>query len=71
MSFIMDKKLNLFKISNKIKNLNNLYLAGVWLKIPGGLPTGAQSGKDVILKIAKKEKMFVSSEATELEIAIE
>lgn len=57
MSFIMStlapRKIN----DGRIKGLKNTYLAGQWLQPPGGLPNAAVTGKFVIQRICKAEKM--------------
>ncbi len=43
-------------LSQEIKGLDNVYLAGHFIKYPGGLPTAAQTGKDAIEIIKTKEE---------------
>jgi len=43
-------------LSNKVKGLDNFYLAGQWLFPGGGLPPAAQSGKWLFQEITKKDK---------------
>jgi phytoene dehydrogenase-like protein len=44
-------------LSQEIKGIENVFLAGHWLKYPGGLPTAAQTGKDAVnLIIAEEDK---------------
>lgn len=43
-------------LSNKLKGLENFYLAGQWLFPGGGLPPSAQSGKWLFQEITKKDK---------------
>jgi phytoene dehydrogenase-like protein len=43
-------------LSNKVKGLDNFYLAGQWLFPGGGLPPSAQSGKWLFQEITKKDK---------------
>ena len=38
-----------------VKRLDNVFLASHYLRYPGGLPTAAQTGKDVIDEIIKME----------------
>lgn len=42
-------------IPNKVKGIQNVYLAGQWLQYPGGIPTAALSGKKVIERIKSKK----------------
>ena len=55
MAFV--KKANVKNIIHKgeIKNLSNLYVAGQWVMMPGGLPGACLSGKWAIQRICKKE----------------
>ncbi|MBQ4235943.1 MAG: hypothetical protein II716_03810, partial [Treponema sp.] len=46
--------LNAF-MSLDVKRLDNVFLAGHYLRYPGGLPTAAQTGRDVIEEIKKME----------------
>ncbi|MBR1861678.1 MAG: NAD(P)/FAD-dependent oxidoreductase [Lachnospiraceae bacterium] len=39
-----------------IKGISNVFLAGHWLKYPGGLPTAAQTGKDAVGLITAAEE---------------
>ena len=43
-------------LSNKLKGLENFYMAGQWLFPGGGLPPSAQSGKWLFQEITKKDK---------------
>lgn len=43
-------------MSEEITGLDNVYLAGHWLKYPGGVPTAALTGKNAIGHIAAKEE---------------
>ncbi len=43
-------------LSQEIKGLDNVFLAGHFIKYPGGLPTAAQTGKDAIEIIKAKEE---------------
>ena len=43
-------------LPNKIKGLENFFLAGQWLFPGGGLPPSAQSGKWLFQWITKKDK---------------
>ncbi|MBR0144174.1 MAG: hypothetical protein IJM21_08355 [Clostridia bacterium] len=40
-------------IPNRLPGLQNVYLAGQWLRMPGGLPMAAASGRDAALAVAK------------------
>ena len=40
-----------------IKGVDNLYFAGQWTRPPGGLPIAATSGKFIVQRIAKKDKL--------------
>lgn len=42
-------------LSNEIKGLENVYLAGHWLRYPGGVPTAATTGKSVVELIQEKD----------------
>ncbi len=48
MGFSITNKCNCFKITNKIKGINNLYLATVWQRLCGGLPVALKHGEDVV-----------------------
>ena len=54
MSFIFPPKTLPIKISNKIKGLDNVFLATQWQQSPGGLPIAAKLGKQAIEEIKKK-----------------
>jgi len=43
-------------LRNKLKGLENFYMAGQWLFPGGGLPPSAQSGKWLFQEITKKDK---------------
>lgn len=42
-------------LSSEIKGLTNVFLAGHWLKYPGGVPTASTTGKNVIQQIIEKD----------------
>lgn len=42
-------------LSSEVKGLRNVYLANHWLRYPGGIPTAAYMGKQVIDEILKQE----------------
>jgi len=44
-------------IPKRVPGLENLWLAGMWVMAPGGLPTGAKTGHDVIQMICRKERI--------------
>lgn len=44
-------------IPKQVPGLDNFWLAGMWVMAPGGVPTGAKTGRDVIQMICRKEKM--------------
>jgi phytoene dehydrogenase-like protein len=41
-------------LPQEILGIDNVFLAGHWLRYPGGLPTAAQTGKDAINLITQK-----------------
>jgi phytoene dehydrogenase-like protein len=43
-------------IPKQVPGLDNFWLAGMWVMAPGGVPTGAKTGRDVIQMICRKEK---------------
>lgn len=47
MGFTLTNKCNCYKITNKIKNINNLYLATYWQRLCGGLPVALKHGNEV------------------------
>lgn len=38
-----------------VSGLDNFYMAGQWVQPGGGVPTAAQSGRDVIQMICKRD----------------
>ena len=56
MTFIMTKKTKIpLNIPGVIKGIKNVFLAGQWLMLPGGLPVALTSGKFAIQRILKAE----------------
>lgn len=54
MSFVVTKKSkNLFNIPIALKGLDNVFLAGQWLCMPGGLPMAMTTGKFAVQKILR------------------
>lgn len=54
MSFIVTKKSkNLFNIPATLKGIDNVFLAGQWLCMPGGLPMAMSSGKFAVQRILR------------------
>lgn len=43
-------------IKTTVSDLENFWLSSMWVAIPGGVPGGAKSSKDVIQIICKKDK---------------
>jgi phytoene dehydrogenase-like protein len=43
-------------IPKQVPGLDNFWLAGMWVMAPGGVPTGAKTGRDVVQIICRKEK---------------
>jgi phytoene dehydrogenase-like protein len=43
-------------IPKQVPGLDNFWLAGMWVMAPGGVPTGAKTGRDVIEMICRKDK---------------
>lgn len=43
-------------IPKQVPGLENFWLAGMWVMAPGGVPTGAKTGRDVIEMICRREK---------------
>jgi phytoene dehydrogenase-like protein len=43
-------------IPKQVPGLDNLWLAGMWVMAPGGVPTGAKTGRDVIQMICRNDK---------------
>ena len=42
-------------LSSEVKGLRNVYLANHWLRYPGGIPTAAYMGRQVIEEIKEPE----------------
>ena len=42
-------------LSSEVKGLRNVYLANHWLRYPGGIPTAAYMGRQVIEEIKELE----------------
>ncbi len=56
MSFITTKhSKGTFNIPGVIKNLDNVFLAGQWLQLPGGLPVAITTGKFAVQRIMNLE----------------
>ena len=55
MSFAMPPKYVPARASNKIKGLNNVFLATQWQQVPGGLPIAALCGKEANKTICTRE----------------
>ena len=54
MTFITTKKSsNLFNVKGTIPQIPNLFLAGQWLSMPGGLPMAMTSGKFAVQRILR------------------
>ncbi len=63
MSFITTKKSsNLFNISGKLKEIENVVLAGQWLSMPGGLPMAMTSGKFAVQRILRSQGKSIKIE---------
>ncbi len=54
MSFTLPERLAPRALSGRVPGLRNVRLAGQWLRLPGGLPMAAESGRDAALYFAKK-----------------
>lgn len=58
MPFFMTTKSKMMPLhTGKIKGLKNCYLSGQWIVTGGGLPGALLSGKEMIQRICKKEKV--------------
>lgn len=57
LSFAMPKKYVPTRMSNRIKGLDNVFLATQWQQAPGGLPIAAIAGKEAIEAVCRKEKI--------------
>ena len=56
MAFTVPPKLPPLKISGKLKEFDNVWLASQWLCSAGGLPCAAQAGKRAAEEIAQTER---------------
>ena len=43
-------------IPKQVPGIDNFWLAGMWVMAPGGVPTGAKTGRDVIQMICRKDR---------------
>jgi phytoene dehydrogenase-like protein len=60
--WILDKTALTKQIPQTLPGLENFYMAGHWVSAGGGLPAGLITGRNVIKKICKKEKVkFVTT----------
>lgn len=59
MAFIITKSAKMMMVSNKVKNLKNVFIGSQWLMAPGGLPTAAEEGKFAAQWIMKSEKVNI------------
>lgn len=57
MGFDMSPKISNERHKGVIKGIDNLFIAGQWLMIPGGLPSACLTGKWAIQRLCKKEKV--------------
>ena len=56
MTFITTKKSpNLFNVPGIVKGVKNLFLAGQWLMLPGGVPIALITGKYAVQRILKSQ----------------
>ena len=56
MTFITTKKSpNNFSIPGVVKGVKNLFLAGQWLMVAGGIPPALVSGKYAVQRILKSQ----------------
>lgn len=60
MSFAMPSRMLPGRASGAIPGLSNVFLATQWQQIPGGLPIAAESGKQAVLTIMRREKRLGS-----------
>ena len=56
MSFSLPAKRAPASLPCRVPGLRNVYLAGQWLRIPGGLPLAAESGREAALAVVKAAK---------------
>ena len=57
MAFDISPKVKNMNHSGKISGIDNLYIAGQWVMMPGGLPSACLAGKWAIQRICKDEKI--------------
>ena len=57
MSFLFTKKNNMYWGNQKVKGLDNVFLASQWMTSPGGLPFAMTNGVWSIQKICQKERI--------------
>jgi len=57
MSYSQTPRAKRMMLNGKIKGIKNLFMAGQWLMMPGGLPVAIITGKWAIQRICKNEKM--------------
>lgn len=61
MTFITTKKSpNLTNIPGVVKGVKNLFLAGQWLMLPGGIPVALVTGKYAIQRILKSQNKNIN-----------
>lgn len=53
MSFGLTPEGKQLRHNGKIKDINNIYMAGQWLMSPGGLPVAALTGKWAVQRLQK------------------
>lgn len=61
MSFILTPFAKKKTHKGRLRKIKNLYLAGQWLQPPGGLPNAGATGRFVIQRICKQEKIDFNS----------
>lgn len=60
MTFITTKKSpNLSNVPGIVKGVKNLFLAGQWLMLPGGIPVALVTGKYAVQRILKSQKKSI------------
>ena len=57
MSFSWTSSNNMLMHNGRFKGIKNLFVAGQWVQMPGGLPLALATGKYAVQNILKKEKM--------------